>query len=447
VILSTVLVVDDDREMRSMLEEDLAEAGFRVVTAAGGDEALERLGAGGIDLVVTDLVMPGMKGDRLLAEVRVRHADVPVLIMTGFGSIDSAVEAMKAGAAHYLAKPFQLDQLVVAVEAALRDRGLRIQLQELRSAGSSGLDTIVAESPATRHALDLVRRSALVDSSVLIRGESGTGKELLAQALHLGGPRRDGPFVAINCSAIPETLLESQLFGHRRGSFTDAREDRRGLFLEAERGSLFLDEIGDMPPALQSKLLRVIQEREIHPIGAPAPVPVDVRIVAATHRNLEQLVQDGAFRQDLYYRLNVIEIRVPPLRERPEDLVPLVAHFLRKHGARLGRPGVTVAPQAMGAMRRHAWPGNVRELENVIERALVLGRDDVIRPEDLPESLRARPTTGDASEVRLLADVERDQILRALRRVNGNKAAAARLLGLDRKTLYRRLQQYGLSGR
>jgi transcriptional regulator with PAS, ATPase and Fis domain len=274
-------------------------------------------------------------------------------------------------------------------------------------------------------------------------GESGTGKELLALGLHAESPRRDRPFIAVNCSAIPETLLESQLFGHRRGAFTDAREDRAGLFQGADSGTIFLDEIGDMPVGPQAKLLRVLQQKEIHPLGAPAPVRVDVRIVAATHRDLELLVREGRFRQDLYYRLNVIAVRIPPLRERPEDLAPLVAHFLNKHGQRLGRSRCTVAPEVMERLGRHSWPGNVRELENVIERALVLGRGDVIRIGDLPEPLLGPVVNKDASgEVRLLAEVEKEQIVKALHSARGNKTAAARLLGLDRKTLYRKLEAY-----
>jgi transcriptional regulator with PAS, ATPase and Fis domain len=288
------------------------------------------------------------------------------------------------------------------------------------------------------------RGAGRATTPILIVGESGTGKELVARALHGSSPRRERPFVAVNCSAIPEALLESQLFGHRRGSFTDAREDRRGLFQEAEGGTLLLDEIGDMAPALQAKLLRVLQEKEVHPLGAAAPVPVDVRVVAATHRDLDRLSADGGFRHDLLYRLNVITIRIPPLRERPEDLVPLVAHFLEKHR---GQPGATVTRDAMAVFRRHRWPGNVRELENVIERALVLGPGDVVRVEDLPESLNAgnpRPLADD-EPVRPMSDVEREQIVKALRSAQGNKSAAAKMLGLDRKTLYRKLELYGIT--
>ena len=443
----TLLVVEDDEEMRLFLQEELRERGYTVIGAARGPEALERLGGGSVDAVITDLKMPEMQGDELLAQLRARDRDLPVVMITAFGSIDSAVEAIKAGAYHYLAKPFRIEQLLATVENALREKRLKEEVRRLREAFEDQRFTIVARSAGMKNVLDLVRRAAASDTPVLLAGESGTGKELLARALHDGGPRRSGPFLAVNCSAIPETLLESQLFGHRRGAFTDAREDRRGLLLEARGGTVLLDEIGDMPVSLQGKILRALQEKEVHPIGAPVPVKIDVRIVAATHRDLEALVGEGRFRHDLYYRLNVITVRVPPLRERMEDLVPLIAHFLEKHGRRLGRSGCTLSPEALEALRRHHWPGNARELENAIERALVLGRDDVLWIEDLPETVRQRPTwptylPGGSS--RPLSEVERDHILKTLREMRGNKAAAARLLGLDRKTLYRKLELYGI---
>ena len=443
----TLLIVEDDEDMRHFLEEELSDRGYRVIGAARGPEALLRLAEGAVDAVITDLKMPEMQGDQLLAELRARDHDLPVVMITAFGSIDSAVDAIKAGAYHYLAKPFRIEQLLATVENALREKRLKEELRRLREAFEDRRFTIVAHSAGMKKVLDLVRRAAAADTPVLLTGESGTGKELLARALHAGSPRTSGPFLAVNCSAIPETLLESQLFGHRRGAFTDAREDRRGLLLEACGGTVLLDEIGDMPASLQGKLLRVLQEREVHPVGAPAPVKVDVRVVAATHRDLEALVAEGRFRHDLYYRLNVITIRVPALRERMEDLVPLIAHFLEKHGRRLGRSGCALSPEAMEALRRHHWPGNARELENAIERALVLGRDDVLWVEDLPETVRARamslaPVPG--GPPRPLSEVEREHILHTLHEVRGNKAAAARLLGLDRKTLYRKLELYGI---
>ncbi|MCA9754776.1 MAG: sigma-54-dependent Fis family transcriptional regulator [Candidatus Eisenbacteria bacterium] len=440
----TVLIVEDDDAMRMLLDEQLTEAGYRVFTAVEGAEGLEQVLRHSVDVVVTDLKMPGMKGDELLEAIRSRDPELPVVVITAFGSIESAVETMKAGAYHYVAKPFRMNQLLVTVGNALRERRLRQELQDLKSIMGKGRWGIVAESVSMRRVLDLVSRAAASDSPILIQGESGTGKELIARAFHAESPRANGPFVALNCSAIPEALLESQLFGHRKGAFTDAREDHRGLFQEAEGGTLFLDEIGDMALPLQAKLLRALQEREVRPIGASATIRVNVRILAATHQDLDQWVKEGRFRSDLFYRLNVITVKIPPLRDRPEDLVPLIAHFLDKHGRRLDRPGWTVASDTLELFKHHSWPGNVRELENVIERGLILGRDQRITPDDLPESVHDRaPLRADAGHSsRPIAEVEKEHIVRTLRAVRGNKAAAARILGFDRKTLYRKLEQY-----
>jgi two-component system, NtrC family, response regulator HydG len=311
--------------------------------------------------------------------------------------------------------------------------------------GGNPPDGILAESQAMRAVVSLIDRAARRDTAILLVGESGTGKELLARAIHRRSPRANGPFVAVNCSAIPDTLLESELFGHRRGAFTDAREDQRGLFQSANRGTLFLDEIGDMPPALQAKLLRVLQEKEVQPLGASAPVAVDVRVVTATHRDLDGLVRQERFRQDLLYRINVVEVWVPPLRDRLEDLAPLVAHLVDKLGARLGFGSCTVTADVMTAFARYPWPGNVRELENVIERALVLGSGVTIGLEDLPDRLTRRPTsTSSSGECGRLVDVERDHIRRTLEILGGNKAATARALDVNRKTLYRKLRQHRL---
>ena len=441
---ATILLVEDDREMRLLLEDELRAAGYAVVSAASAGEALERLSHHPVDIVVTDLVMSGMKGDELLVRVRAGYPGIPVVIMTAFGSIESAVEAMRLGAYHYVTKPFHMDVLLGTVRAALDERRLRHAVQDGAADPPVVIEAFVAESVPMKRLLARLSRAAAADSPVLIRGESGTGKERVARALHGGSPRHQGPFVPVNCSAIPETLLESLLFGHRRGAFTDAREDRAGLFQQADGGTLFLDEIGDMAPSLQAKLLRVLQEGEVHPLGGAAPVRVDVRVVSATHRDLERMCATGGFRSDLYYRLNVIPLVIPPLRERPEDLVPLVTHLLATHGARLGRTGVTVSREAMESLRTRSWPGNVRELENAIERALVLGEGDVLRPEDFTDPGLPPPAAAEESEIRSLSVVEREQIVRALRAVKGNKAAAARLLGLDRKTLYRKIELYEL---
>jgi len=308
-------------------------------------------------------------------------------------------------------------------------------------------DGILAESGAMRAVLQLIDRAASCDTPILLIGESGTGKELLARALHNKSPRSSGPFLALNCSAIPEALLESELFGHRRGAFTDAHGDQPGLFQSARRGTIFLDEIGDMATTLQGKLLRVLQEKEVHPLGAPAPEPTDVRVITATHRDLPALAREGKFREDLLYRINVIEVRVPPLRDRLDDLEPLVRHLLRKHGAKIGKAEHAVSDAAMAAIRRHSWPGNVRELENLIERALVLGTGPLVTLEDLPESVKDGPSEPVSVGGRRLADVEREHIEHTLHAVAGNKAAAARVLGLNRKTLYRKLTQHRIPTR
>lgn len=442
---AVILVVEDDPEMLALLEEVLVAAGHRVRTAADGTAGFRLFLRHEVDLIVTDMRMPGMKGRELLTEVRARRPDVPVIIITAFGDIESAVDAMKGGAHHYLAKPFHMQELLLAVDAALRERELLRELSALRAAAAPEVREVVAESPAMRRVLDLLERAASADVPVLLVGESGTGKEVLARALHARSPRAGRPFMAINCAAIPETLLESQLFGYRRGAFTDAREDRRGLLQEANGGTVLLDEIGDMPLVLQGKVLRTLQEKEVHPLGSPAPLPVDVRIVASTNRDLAALMQAGRFREDLYYRLNVVTIRVPPLRERPEDLLPLIAHFMELHGRRLGRHDRELAPEALALMREYGWPGNVRELENAIERALVLSRRIQIAPEDLPDELRTRPMPAVEADGPLsMVEIERQHILRTLAAVGGNKAAAARLLRLDRKTLYRKLQSYGV---
>ncbi|HEV8111165.1 MAG TPA: sigma-54 dependent transcriptional regulator [Planctomycetota bacterium] len=438
--LGRILAVEDDEAMRMFLEEELRDAGYDVVTATNGIAALHLFNPSTIDVVVSDVIMPGMRGDELLAELHARHRDVPVVLITAFGTIDSAVGAIKAGAYHYVAKPFHMPQLLSTLEEAMQDRRLVRRLDELRARLDQGTQTIVTEADSMRECLDLALKAAASQSHVLLLGESGTGKELIARMIHEQSGRSERPFVPVNCSAIPESLLESHLFGHRRGAFTDAREDRAGLFQEATGGTIFLDEIGDMPLPLQAKILRVLQEREIHPLGAPMPIPVDVRVVAATHRDLDAQVAAGAFRQDLYYRLHVLVIRVPPLRERPDDVLPLAAHFLAKHGKRHGRTGCTLTPEALHLLVRHNWPGNVRELENTIERCIVLGRNEEIDASDLPDTLGAHSAPlPEADEKRSMAEVEREHILRVLRTTDGNKAAAARMLGLDRKTLYRKL--------
>ncbi len=442
----TVLVVEEDETMQRVLQQTLRPR-YTVLTASCLNQAHDIRSRAEVDVVVVD-VNNLTSSDRPGVDELCLEADRTPLVLLA----TSQREPGGNGRGHtgplmtFPARSVSLRELHRTLEEAVVHRRDGHDMARHHGNGDES-NGILAESAAMQHVMALIDRAALCDTPILLIGESGTGKELLARALHKKSPRAPGPFVAVNCSAIPETLLESELFGHRRGAFTDARDDQRGLFQSAHRGTIFLDEIGDMAPALQGKMLRVLQEKEVHPLGAPAPVPTDVRIITATHRDLTTLVADGRFREDLLYRINVIEVQVPPLRERPDDLEPLVRHLLHKYGARLGKPGCTVSPEAMALLHRHTWPGNVREVENVIERALVLGTGSVIDTEDLPDRLKDQPPpNGCGTAGRRLADVEREHILRTLRAVHGNKAAAARVLGLNRKTLYRKITQHRIAG-
>jgi DNA-binding NtrC family response regulator len=445
----SLLVVDDDLAMREMLASLFREQGFAVEEAASADEALHHLGEAEFDVVLSDIKMPGRSGIELVGEARRLRPDTPVVLMTAFGSIDSAVEAMRSGAFDYITKPFEPDVVQLTVERALEHRALEEENLRLRRAvdRTSSLGDLIGTSPAMRDIFALVRKVAHSKASVLITGESGTGKEMVARAIHFHGPRARRAFVPINCTAIPEGLLESELFGHVRGAFTGAHATKRGLFEKAVGGTLFLDEIGDMGPGLQSKLLRVLQDREIRPVGGTQAVKVDVRIVAATNKDLGEEMESGRFREDLYYRLNVIPIEIPPLRERPEDIPALAEAFLRKHSE--GRPRVLGAA-ALERLLAQSWKGNARELENVIERALALSESAEITADDLPLA----PAPGEAPEgaeqafvracarrrltLREVEDLYTDEVLAA---TGGNKVHASRILGIDRKTLYRRAER------
>jgi DNA-binding NtrC family response regulator len=434
---STVLVIESDEPTQRLLQQTLR-ARYTVLTASCWSQAREIRGRAEVDAMVVNMNLTA-EGQSGLDAVCAEAGRTPCVLVVGRPDESPAAHARVPRPSLFAIRPVQLGELPRTLNDVIANRPSSPHARGFPAAS----DTILAESQAMRAVMELIGRAALSDTPVLLLGESGTGKELLARALHKSGPRAVGPFVAVNCSAIPDMLLESELFGHRKGAFTDAHADRPGLFQLAQQGTIFLDEIGDLAPPLQGKLLRALQEKEVHPLGAPAPVPTDVRIITATHRDLAALVADGRFREDLLYRINVIEVRVPPLRERPDDLEPLVRHLLSKHGARLGKTEASIAGEALATLRRHRWPGNVRELENVIERALVLGVGTVITQDDLPDRLRELPAT-DAPSVggQRLVDVEREHIDRTLRAVDGNKAAAARLLGLDRKTLYRKLSRW-----
>ncbi len=443
-----ILVVDDEPDMRELLRDVLQERGARVTLAPSGREALKRLGEEEYAVVLTDLRMKEMGGIELLKEVKRSYPETNVIIMTAFGSVETAIEAMKQGAYDYLVKPIKTEELVRVTERALREAALRREVNHLRREVHKeySFHQILGKSKPMREVFDLIRRVADSPTNVLITGESGTGKELVAKALHYNSSRRNGPFVPVNCPAIPEALLESELFGHVKGAFTDAKTDKRGLFEEAQGGTLLLDEISELPLMLQAKLLRAIQEREIRRVGATRPVPVDVRIIAATNLVLAEEVKEKRFREDLYYRLNVIELRMPPLRERREDILLLVDAFLHKLAEAAHKTVLGITESALLLLLDYAWPGNVRELENAIERAVTLARGEKIVPEDLPPAVQGargeRRVIDEAVERTLpLHEMEKEYILRILDKTGGNKYQAAQVLGIDRKTLYRKLAE------
>ena len=444
-----ILIVEDDREMRQLLADLLGEEGYDVVVSPDGPSALERLHKESFDLTITDLMMPKMRGTDLVIKIKEIDPDAPVLLITAFGTIESAVEAMRAGAFHYVTKPFRAEEILLHVSRALEQRSLRKELQHLRTEirGRYRFENIVGKSERMQEIFETVAHISDLVANVLIVGESGTGKELIARAIHQHSARVDNPFVPLNCAAIPETLLESELFGYMRGAFTDAKKDRRGLFQEANGGILFLDEISEIPLNLQAKLLRVIEDKEVRPLGANQGEKVDTRVISACNRDIENLVQEKRFRQDLYYRLNVIRIDLPPLRERAEDIPILVEHFMRKFAQQTKREVRGIDPDALAALMNHRWPGNVRELEHTIERAVLLGKETTLSTRDLPPQLRVRqdsalPLAEAISKGYTLRDLEREYIARVIENTSGNKTAAAKILGLDRTTLYRKLEEY-----
>jgi two-component system response regulator HydG len=448
-----VLLVDDDQALCEALEVGLRGRGFTVTWRTSADDALVLLESEDFDVVLTDLKMRGTNGIELCERVLGNRPDTPVVLLTGFGSFDAAVAAMRAGAYDFLSKPVKLDVLAIALRRAVQHRALGEEVKRLRTEvlGGARIDPLVGESAAMRKVYELVARVSASDASVLVTGESGTGKEVVAKAIHARGRRRSGPFVAVNCSAVPEALLESELFGHVRGAFTDAKESRAGLFKQAEGGTLFLDEIGDMPLGVQPKLLRALQERRVRAVGSTTEVPVDVRIVAATNRDLESAIEEGRFREDLFFRINVVAVALPPLRARAGDVLPLAQHFLVQFADRTKKAVRGIAASAAEKLVAYGWPGNVRELQNSIERAVTLARFEEITIDDLPEKIRDyRPSYlvvggDDPSELAPLEEVEKRYILRVLEAVGGNKSVAARVLGIERKTLYRKLERF--SGR
>jgi DNA-binding NtrC family response regulator len=448
---ANILIVEDEARMRRLLELSLGEEGYNTISADSAEAGLKIVEHEPVDLVLTDLKLPGMTGLQVLEGVRRVRADMPVVVMTAYGTVESAVEAMKAGASDYVLKPFSLDEIKMVVKRELDVRRLREENRDLREALGKRYDApgIVAQSPKMQEVLGLVERVAQTNSTVLLCGESGVGKDLVARAIHQRSRRSKGPMVKINSTAIPESLLESELFGYEKGAFTGAVGSKPGKFELADGGTLFLDEIGDVPPAVQVKLLRVLQEREFERLGGTKTVKVDVRLVAATNRDLRAALEDGTFREDLYYRLNVVPINIPPLRDHKEDIPALAEMFVHKFADASGKPAQSISPAAMERLTRFHWPGNVRELENVIERAVTLSSGPVLEASDIlldePSEKAPAATAGQfLPEGMTLEQWEDEMIHEAMRRAGGNKSQAARLLGLSRNALRYRLSKLGI---
>ena len=446
---SRILVVDDDRAMCQLLIDLLREDGYEADVAYDGESALEKCRTTRFDLAITDLMMPRMRGIELVQRLREIDASALVLLITAFGTIENAVEAMRAGAFHYVTKPFHNDEILIQVKRALEQKTLQEELKRLRTEvqARNRFQNIIGQSSAMQMVFETIAQVSDLPANVLIEGESGTGKELIARAIHCSSSRATGPFIPVNCAAIPETLLESELFGYVRGAFTDARRDRAGLFREASGGILFLDEISEIPITLQAKLLRVLEDKEVRPLGANQSEKVDTRVLSASNRFLDELVRNGRFRQDLYYRLNVIRIELPTLRHRSEDIPLLVKHFIEKFADNAKRNVEGIQDEALAALRSYDWPGNIRELEHTIERAVLLGKGALIGVEDLPAHLVARSESAVVLAQALakqstLRDLEREYIGKVLETTHGNKTEAARILGVDRTTLYRKLEEY-----
>lgn len=450
--MTTVFVIDDEREMVDLIALGLRKRGLATVPFTSGADALAAIPGADVDVIVTDLNMRGLNGLELCQRVAADRPDIPVLMLTAFGSFETAVGAIRAGAYDFVTKPFEIEALAIAVRRAAEHRALRGEVKRLREvvASSRGYGELVGASPAMQRVYQLIDQVGATEATVLLTGESGTGKELVARQIHQRSRRAAGPFVALNCAAVPEALLESELFGHARGAFTDAKHDRAGLFQQASGGSLFLDEIGELALGLQPKLLRALQERKLRPVGGEAEVPIDVRVIAATNRDLEEMVEDKRFREDLYYRINVIHVPLPPLRARGGDVLLLAQHLLRRYAAVLDKNVVGISAAAAARMTSYEWPGNVRELGNCIERAVALARFEEIQVDDLPEKLQAPSprrdplTEGARPELLTLEEVERRHVLRVLEACGGNRTEAARHLELDRKTLYRKLLRWGV---
>ena len=443
-----ILVVDDEEQMRDLLVKVLERKGYQVSVCGDGADALAFLEREPVDLVVTDVRMPGLNGMEALRAIKELNPEIVVIIMTAFGSIDQAVQAVKEGAYDYINKPFKIDEMLLTIEKALEERRLRHEVSALRQELRTRyhFENLIGKSRAMQEIFGLIEQVAGSRSTVMVYGKSGTGKELVAKAIHYNSPRSTKAFVAVNCAAIPAELLESELFGHEKGSFTGAIATKVGKFELATGGSLFLDEMGSMRLDLQAKILRALQEREVERVGGTRTIKIDVRVIAATNRDLKKAVEEGTFREDLYYRLNVVPITLPDLKDRQEDIPLLANHFVQKF-AQESNPAIReISKEAMAVLMSHAWPGNVRELENVIERAVTLGHGPAVLPTDLPPHLAggANPLERALAREATLEDLERDYIAMILQRTKGHQIRAATILGIDRRTLYRKIRRYGL---
>ena len=447
----SILVVDDEVRLADVLAAALEDLGYRATAVHSARAALAELERARFDLVLTDLRLPVMDGRALLREVRSRWPEVPVIIITAFAAVRDAVDLVKEGAFDYIAKPFEIDDVSATIKRALRLADVVRDNERLRSEleGRYSFDTLIGSSAAFRRVIEQVTEVCETKATVLLNGESGTGKELVAKAIHFNSPRRDKPFIAVNCAAIPETLLESELFGHVKGAFTGALANRTGRFAAADGGTLFLDEIGDMPLPIQAKLLRVIQERSFEPVGATRTQTVDVRLLAATHKDMRQAVDKGSFREDLFYRLNVFPILLPPLRERADDIPLLSSHFLAELAESMGKRASGFSPAALAAMTAYDWPGNIRELHNCIERAVIVAKTQTIDATDLPQDLFSTHRRSDRDSLPRDLDaelerIERDFIIEALRRSDGVQVRAAKLLGIAERSLWHRIKKLGI---
>lgn len=447
-----ILVVDDEASHRKMIEAVLSDEGYEIKQADDGQAAIEAVDQGFYDLILMDIRMTKVSGIEALKQIKDISPGIPIIIMTAYASVDSAVDALKSGAYDYLTKPLDIDELKILVQKALRFHQLEKENIYLKERLNDRFDfsNIIGHGPAMKKLFETTALVAPSEATVLIFGESGTGKELIADAIHQNSPRKERPFIKVNCAALPETLLESELFGHEKGSFTGAVARKQGRFHLAHKSSIFLDEVAEMAPTTQAKILRVLQEREFEPLGSTQTIKVDTRVIAATNKNLEEEIKEGRFREDLYYRLNVVNLEVPPMRERREDISLLADFFLKRYAEKNKRIIKGFTPRAMDLLMRYEWPGNVREIENVVERAVIMARGEMITPAEFPDILQeldpeVKATYVNLSPGRTLKDVEKDMIIRTLEETGGNRTHAAKILGISRRTLQLKLKEYGIN--